>query len=65
MRTRQKFIILCEPDNLILAQRAAKFMLTRPDYVGDAVLAYGEGTQQVVFYARRNKASISVRQDSA
>jgi hypothetical protein len=65
MRQRHKFILVCEADNLILAGRAAKFLLTRPDYVGDAVLAYGEGTQQVVFYARRNKASITVRQDSA
>jgi hypothetical protein len=61
----QKFIITCDPDNLILAARAAKFMLTRPAYIGDAVLTYGEGAAEVVFYARRNKASISVRQDSA
>ena len=57
---RQKFIILCEPDNLILAQRAAQFMVERPNYV-DVVLTY----DLVVFYVRRNKASISVRQDSA
>ena len=40
-------------------------MLTRPDYVRDAVLSYGEGADEVVFYAKRNKASISVRQESA
>jgi hypothetical protein len=57
---REKFIILCEPDNLILAQRAARFMVERPKYV-DAVLTY----ENVVFYVRRNKASITVRQDSA
>lgn len=57
---RQKFILVCEPDHLIQAQRAAQFMVERPDYK-DVVLTY----DKAIFYVRRNKASITVRQDSA
>ena len=57
-----RFIFVCDYGNLILAQRAAKFMVDRPQQK-DAVVAYGEGKDQIHFYARRNKASITVRQD--
>lgn len=46
---RQKFIFVCHPDNLILAQRAAKWLLERPAQ-DDAVIAYGEGLAETTFY---------------
>jgi hypothetical protein len=50
-----------EPDDMILAVRAAKWLLERSNK--DAILAYGEGDDKDLkhFYARRNKASITVR----
>jgi hypothetical protein len=47
------------PDDFILAIRAARWLMER--FTKDAILAYGEGSQQKHFYACRNKASITVR----
>lgn len=60
---RERIIFEGEPDNLIIAARAAKWLLARPTQ-RDAIVAYGEGSQEVVFYVKRNKASISVLQDT-
>mgnify|MGYP001616136585 CR=1 FL=1 len=49
-----------EPDNLMLATRAARWLLGKPDQK-DAILAYGEGVLTTDFYVRRNKASVTVR----
>ena len=61
--SRERIIFEGDPDNLVLASRAAKWLLTRPAQK-DAILAYGEGPQEVVFYVKRNKASILVYQDT-
>lgn len=45
------------PDDMILAVRAAKWLIERPPQ-RDAILAYGGGPE---FYVKRNKASITVR----
>lgn len=57
----RKVILDCHPDNFIQATRAAKWLLERP-IQKDAVVAYGEGTNKVAFYVRRNKESISIRE---
>lgn len=48
-----------EPDDYILAIRAAKYLLGR--FEKDAILSYGESIPTKDFYVRRNKSSISVR----
>lgn len=48
-----------EPDDFVLAVRAAKWLMGQ--FRKDAVLAYGEGDKTKDFYVRRNKASITVR----
>jgi len=48
-----------EPDDFILATRAAKWLLER--FQKDAVIAYGEGGETKDFYVCRNKRSITVR----
>ncbi len=48
-----------EPDDWVLAIRAAKYLKDR--FQADVWLAYGEGTAIKEFYAKRNKASITVR----
>ena len=48
-----------EPDDWVLAIRAAKFLKER--FQQDAWLSYGEGSARREFYAKRNKASITVR----
>jgi hypothetical protein len=60
---RERIIFEGEPDNLIFASRASKWLLARPKQK-DAILAYGEGAQEVVFYVKRNKASILIYQDT-
>lgn len=60
--SRERIIFEGDPVNLYFAGRAAKWLLERP-VQKDAILAYGEGTQEVVFYVKRNKASILVYQD--
>lgn len=47
------------PDDWILGIRAAKWLMER--FHKDAIIAYGEGEHQRHFYAKRNKASITVR----
>jgi hypothetical protein len=50
------------PDDWMLAIRAARWLLDRPD-TKDAILAYGEGSGVIHlthFYAKRNKSSITV-----
>jgi len=46
-------------DDMILAVRAARWLGER--FTKDAILSYGEGDERREFYARRNKASITVR----
>lgn len=46
-------------DDLMLAQRAAAWLLAKPDQK-DAIIAYGESGRQEHFYVRRNKSSITV-----
>lgn len=48
-----------EPDDWMLAIRAAKYLKDR--FQKDAWLAYGEHPNEREFYAKRNKASITVR----
>jgi hypothetical protein len=62
MTGMQKFIFVCEPFNMILAQRAAKYLLDRPE-TKSAICAYGQGKDEVIFYIRRTKASLIVRQE--
>ncbi len=47
-------------DDMILAVRAMRWLQERPDN-NDAILIYGEGTNQKTFYVVRRKASIIVR----
>ena len=57
---RMKIILKdLDPDDYILAVRAAKYLLSGSSK--DAILCYGEGTKTKDFYAKRNKASITVR----
>jgi hypothetical protein len=58
----RRVILDCHPDNFVLATRAAKWLLDRPAQK-DAIVAYGEGGQEVAFYVKRNKESISIRED--
>lgn len=58
----RRVILDCHPDNFILATRAAKWLLERPGQK-DAILAYGEGESEVTFYAKRNKESITIREN--
>jgi hypothetical protein len=48
-----------DPDDWVFAIRAAKYLKDR--FQQDAWLAYGEGSNTKEFYAKRNKASITVR----
>lgn len=58
----RRVILDCHPDNFLLATRAAKWLLARPEQK-DAIIAYGEGKDEVAFYAKRNKDSISIREN--
>jgi len=49
-----------DPVDWILGVRAAKYLWERPD-TRDAVMAYGDDERKQ-FYAKRNKASITVQQ---
>lgn len=49
-----------KPEDLMLGVRAAQFLLARPKNQ-DAWLSYGDGHKEKEFYAKRNKASITVR----
>lgn len=51
-------ILLCDDEHLILASRAVQFMVKNPER-RDAYLAYGD---KIEMYAKRLKASITVRQ---
>lgn len=55
----RKIIFNCHPDNLTTATRAAKWLLARPEQK-DAIMAYGEGKNEVAFYVKRNKESITI-----
>ena len=48
-------------DDMILAVRAAKWFAEM--VTPEAILAYGEPGSEKNFYAKRNKASITVRPD--
>ena len=58
----RKVILDCHPDNMVTAVRAARWLLERPDQK-DAVITYGEGKSEVAFYVKRNKESISIREN--
>lgn len=58
-----RIIIECEPDHFVLGVRAAKWLIERPGQK-DAIVAYGEGAKEVAFYIKRNKSSISIRQNN-
>lgn len=60
----RRIIIECDPEHLICATRAARWLIERPNQK-DAIVAYGEGAKEVAFYIKRNKSSISVRQNHA
>jgi hypothetical protein len=49
-----------DPDDFILATRAARWMLAQPHSQKDGIIAYGEGETKD-FYVKRNKASVTVR----
>ena len=49
-----------DPDDFILASRAARWLLERVSETKDGILSFGE-TEQRTFYVRKNKASITVR----
>ena len=51
---------LIDPSNGILGLRAAQYLIDKPEKT-DALLEYGDS---VTFYAKRNKASISVWEQS-
>jgi hypothetical protein len=57
-----RFILNATPENMILAVRAAKWLLDRPGQ-RDGILVYGERSDEQVFYVKRNKSSISVFED--
>lgn len=58
MTDRHRIILnIKNMENVTLAARAARYLIDKPEST-DALLDYGDG--QVLIYARRNKASISV-----
>ena len=52
---------IIEPDDAIIGVRAAKWLISQPDTQKDAILVYGEKPNEIVFYVKRNKASILAR----
>jgi hypothetical protein len=58
----ERVIVESLPDCLTLAGKAARWIIERP-MQKDAILCYGEGVKEVCFYVKRNKSSISVRQE--
>ena len=56
----ERFIFNVKQDDLILAVRAANWLLARPEYK-DSVVAYGPNGCEATFYVKRNKGSITVR----
>lgn len=61
--SRERIIFEGDPDNFYLASRAARWLLARPKQA-DAILSYGDAPNEVVFYVKRNKASIRIFQDT-
>lgn len=60
MNTKIIFLNIA-PEDFVLASRAARYQLDRPDGGNSTILAYGEGADQKHFFVKRNKASITVR----
>lgn len=52
---------IVEPDDAIIGVRAAKWLIAQPETQKDAILVYGENPNEIVFYVKRNKASILAR----
>lgn len=50
-----------DPDDFILATRAARWMLAQPHSQKDGIIVYGDGDRTQDFYVCRNKAGITVR----
>ena len=59
----KRVILNADEPNLLLALRAAKWLLEKPLEQKDAVLVYGERPNGVAIYVRRNKSSISAFQE--
>ena len=55
----QKLTIYAEPDNFILAVRAAKSLAQHPDSK-DMIVSFEDGSY---FYVKRNKAGVTVKQE--
>jgi hypothetical protein len=55
-----RFILNADPENMLLAMRAARWLHDQPPEQKDAILVYGV---EWVFYVKRNKASITAHQD--
>lgn len=55
--------VICDPDKYVLAARALKWMLDHPDEEY-AIIAFGNGPNEIVFRVERYKSSISVAQSA-
>lgn len=49
------------PEDAVIGVRAAKWLIEQPTTQKDAILVYGEKPNEIVFYVKRNKASITAR----
>jgi len=56
-----RFIFECDPDNLIVANKAARALLNRPGE-RDVMIMQGDGDDEVMMFAKRLKKSIRVQQ---
>lgn len=52
---------IIEPDDAVIGVRAARWLIDQPDTQKDAILVYGDKPNEIVFYVKRNKASILAR----
>lgn len=59
MKTKIIFLNI-DPDDFVLACRAAKYQLARTDGGRSSIIAYGEDEKKT-FYVKCNKDSITVR----
>lgn len=60
MHTKIIFLNI-DPEDFILASRAAKYQLARTDGGKSSILIYGDIDNSKTFYVKENKASITVR----
>lgn len=57
-----RFILYASPENIILATRAARWLLQQPLEQKDGIISFGEARPYTDFYVERNKTSISARE---